>query len=74
MSDGDSRGFSPEHQVKAAFGQVRWLVLDRLMAAGVAFQRETQRIHQRTGSGSQIGPKRKVRKLSGEGFKDKVPW
>ena len=74
LADGDSRGFLPEHQVKAAFGQVRWLVLDRLMSAGVAFQRESQRIRQRTGTGNQNGQRRKVRKLAGEGFKDREPW
>ena len=73
LADGDSTGFDPALQVKASIGQVRWKVLDRLMEAGLAFQRDTELYAQRTGKrqGKQAGS---VAKSGRQKLREKEPW
>ena len=74
LADGDARGFMDENRVVAAFGQVRWLVLDRLMEAGLAFQQESERIRHRTEAGVPGVRAKLLRKLAGEGLRTREPW
>ena len=74
LADGDTRGFKDENRVVAAFGQVRWLVLDRLLEAGLAFQQEAVRMRHRTEAGNPGGRAKRVRKLAGEGLRNREPW
>ena len=52
LADGRTVGFAPELRVKANLAQVRWLVLDRMLAAGKTFQEESARIKARARGGS----------------------
>ena len=52
LAGGRTAGFDPELRVRANLGQVRWLVLDRMLAAGKAFQEESARIKARARAGS----------------------
>ena len=73
LADGDSRGFDPALRVCAEMGQIRWLVLDRLMKAGVAFQRESAQYAIRKGRNAKTKAgsfKAKARKS----LKEKEPW
>ena len=42
LADGRFDGFSPELRIPVDFSRMRWLVLDKLLAAGAAFQRENE--------------------------------
>ena len=74
LADGDFQGLAPEMRVPAAFGQVRWLVLDRLMKAGLAFQREAESIQRRrreVTSGRRGG---RLALRAEKRLKEKEPW
>ena len=73
MADGGSRGFDPALRVEATMGQIRWLVLDRLMSAGLAFQRDAELYSKRKAGkdGAKAGGfKAKVRKT----LRERQPW
>ena len=74
LADGDVQGLSLERRVAADFGQVRWLVLDRLMEAGAAFQRTAANVRRRREAGG--APKRRGRPglQAGKGSREREPW
>ena len=72
LADGRFEGFDEKLRVQAEVSKVRWLVLDDLLRAGAAFQKEAAALARRRGgtsAGALRGPRRKVRKL-----KEREPW
>ena len=43
LAGGDTRGFNPQLRVRADIRQIKCLVLDRLMKAGIAFHHASGR-------------------------------
>ena len=74
LADGDFQGFNPEMRVVADFGKVRWLVLDRLMEAGLAFERSANRLRERRGAGGVVCKKKRLGQLAGGRLKEREPW
>ena len=72
LVDGRSEGFAPELRAGQSFGEVGWLVLPRLMAAGVQFHGAAKRPGAVSTAPVEAAPAGKRRK---EGrLRDREPW
>ena len=74
MADGRTAGFDPKLRVNANLGQVRWLVLDRMLAAGKTFQEESAWIRARARG---VGTRRRgggVVPVQRKAVKEREPW
>ena len=74
LADGDFQGFSMERRVVADFSQVKWLVLDRLMEAGLAFERAEAGVRERRRAGGVTGQVKRLGQLAGGRLKERQPW
>ena len=71
LADGRFEGFDPALRVPVDFARTKWLVLDRLLDAGAAFQRGVEkRKAVRAVGGS---PKREVRGKT-QRLREREPW
>ena len=73
LADGRSTGFKEENRVQARLGQIRWLVLDRLLAAGLAFQKESEKYKRKlpVGTGKRAG---RLALAGAKRLREREPW
>ena len=71
LADGRFEGFDPALRVPVDFARTKWLVLDRLLSAGAAFQRDVEK---RKAAGAVEGcPGRGARRKT-QPLKVREPW
>ena len=71
LADGRTDGFNPALRVPVDLSKMQWLVLDRLMAAGVSFQRKAADLKER---GSCKKAPVAVRRDKSQRLRAREPW
>ena len=71
LADGRTNGFNPALRVPVGLSRMQWLVLDRLMAAGVPFQKQAQMLKEQ---GSCTQARVTVRRAKTQRLRTRVPW
>ena len=71
LSDGRIDGFNPALRVPVDLSKMQWLVLDRLMAAGVSFQQKAAALKEK---GSCTKAHVTVRRDKSQRLRAREPW